>query len=307
MLKDKIKNNASGILLYGIVPPKINFGSEKIEHLSELWSQRINSIPCDGIVIYDLQDESARTEQKRTYEFIQTLDPAKYYTEHLRTDKPAIIYRAVGKYNKDDLEQILLNRVSDFGVFVGAASKYDEMKTSLRQAYALKSEVAKDLILGGICIAERHKQSQNEHLKIAAKSINGCEFFITQAVYDIETAKNFIDDYAKMSCKKVPIIFTFTPCGSEKTLEFMKWLGIYVPEFLQSRLGSGDEMLENSLRLCEDMFDFIYKYALAKGVSVGANVESVSTKKAEIEGSLALLKKFKNIIVKRENLGIGEM
>ena len=51
------------------------------------------------------------------------------------------------------------------------------------------------------------------------------------------------------------------------------------------------------------MFDFIYKYALAKGVNVGANVESVSTRRVEIEASLSLLKEIKKIILKHENLG----
>ncbi|MDA3078768.1 methylenetetrahydrofolate reductase [Campylobacter sp. JMF_06 NA1] len=306
MLEQKIKNNASGILLYGIVPPKISFEPEKIERLGALWRERITSMPCDGIVIYDLQDESARTSEARTYEFIETLDPALYYTKHLHEVKPAIIYRAVGKYDEDKFGEILNTRASNFGVFVGASSKYDAMKIPLKRAYQIKKEIASDLHLGGICIAERHKQTRSEHLKIASKSISGCEYFISQAVYDAESVKNFIDDYANLGCKKVPIIFTFTPCGSEKTLEFMKWLGISVPDFLENRLKTSADILQSSVSLCVELFDFIYKYSLAKGISVGANVESVSTKKAEIEASIELLKKIKEIIVKRENLGIGE-
>ena len=99
----------------------------------------------------------------------------------------------------------------------------------------------------------------------------------------------------------MPIIFTFTPCGSLKTLEFMKWLGISVPSFLENRLKNSVDILQSSVALCAEMFDFLYKYALAKGVSVGANVESVSTRKVEIEASLQLLKNIKKIIEKKEN------
>ena len=119
----------------------------------------------------------------------------------------------------------------------------------------------------------------------------------------MQNAKDFIDDYAALECKRVPIIFTFTPCGSLKTLEFMKWLGISVPDFLQQRLQSSVDILQSSTALCAEMFDFIYKYALAKGVSVGANIESVSTRRVEIEASLGLLKEIRKIILKHENLG----
>jgi len=33
-----------------------------------------------------------------------------------------------------------------------------------------------------------------------------------------------------------PIIFTLTPCGSLKSLEFMKWLGIDIPKWLSNDL-----------------------------------------------------------------------
>ncbi len=131
---------------------------------------------------------------------------------------------------------------------------------------------------------------------MANKTLNGCEFFITQAVYNAINAKNFIYDYAKLNIKKVPIIFTFTPCGSLKTLEFMKWLGISIPPFLENRLKNSIDILQSSVSLSFEMFEFIYRYAKNKGVVVGANVESISTRKVEIEASIKLLKDIKRSI-----------
>ena len=300
VLKEKIKNKKSGILLYGIVPPKISSTPEDLARLSELRSQRINGCECDGIIIYDLQDESARTQQKRTFEFSDTIDPAIYYEQYLRTDKEAIIYRAVGKYDEAEFREILRHKASELGVFVGASSKDEECKLHLSRAYEIKNEAAPHLCVGGICIPERHEKNRDEHLKVAEKTASGCEFFITQAVYNVQNAKNFIDDYAALECEKVPIIFTFTPCGSLKTLEFMKWLGISIPEFLQQRLINSVDILQSSVALCVEMFEFIYRYAMAKGVSVGANVESVSTRRVEIEAALVMLKEIKGIIEKHE-------
>ena len=34
----------------------------------------------------------------------------------------------------------------------------------------------------------------------------------------------------------LPVILTFTPCGSVKTLSFMKWLGVAFPRWLENEL-----------------------------------------------------------------------
>lgn len=44
------------------------------------------------------------------------------------------------------------------------------------------------------------------------------------------------------------------------------------------------------------MFEFIYRYAKNKGVVVGLNVESISTRKVEIEASIKLLQDIKRSI-----------
>lgn len=300
MLIDKIKNNQSGILLYGIVPPKENLDENEIIRISQIHKNRIENLKIDGIVIYDLQDESDRNKEKRVFDFIKTIDPQIYYEKYLKSDVKAIIYRAVGKYQKDEFIKILENSKSNLYVFVGAGSKKQKISLKLNEAYSIKNSNFSNLTLGGICIPERHEKKQNEHLKVAQKTILGCEFFISQAVYNVENAKKFIDDYAKMGIKKVPIIFTFTPCGSLKTLEFMKWLGISIPHFLEKRLKNSVDILQSSVALATEMFDFLYKYGLAKGVSIGANIESVSTRKVEIQASLELLNNIQKIIAKHE-------
>lgn len=296
MLSQKIKSNEAGIILYGIVPPKENLEQSKIKHLAFLQKERIENAGIDGIVIYDLQDESARTAQKRTFEFIKTIDPDVYYTKYLKTAMPAIIYRAVGKYDRENFAEILENSTSNLGVFVGASSRDQNIKLRLSDAYKIRKNVQKDMIIGGVCIPERQAGKHNEHLKVASKTVNGCEFFITQAVYNVENAKDFIDNYALLNIKKVPIIFTFTPCGSLKTLEFMKWLGIGIPDFLEQRLKNSVDILQSSVDLSIEIFEFLFKYARAKNISIGANVESISTRKVEIEASLSLLNGIKKIL-----------
>lgn len=300
MLKDKIKNRQSGILLYGLTPPKVNYGEDRIREIAQKQMIRIDNLDVDGIILYDIQDEASRIDKERPFPFLQTVEPSKYAKEYLHVNKPKIIYKAVGKYEKSELVNWLSDKDISFSVFVGAASKKQKISLSIDEAYEIKRESKEDLILGAVAIPERHRAKNDEHKRALGKMQNGCEFFITQAVYDKEVAKRFLDDYAdcieKNSMKFAPIIFTLTPCGTPKTLEFMKWLGISVPQNLEDEMINSKDILEKSIRLCEENFKFLYDYARKRGIPVGCNVESVAVTKREIEASIGLLNSIKSII-----------
>ena len=171
---------------------------------------------------------------------------------------------------------------------------------SLTDAYPLAREHAPGLILGGIAIAERHIRRQDEHARILAKIADGCRFFVTQAVYDVTATKSLLSDYAlalrETGGAPVPLILTFSPCGSERTLGFMKWLGIHFPRWLENDLRLAPDPLASSLALCESIFAEVWDYAQDRGVPLGINVESVSIRKAEIEASLELMRRLQHRI-----------
>ncbi|MDL0095865.1 methylenetetrahydrofolate reductase [Campylobacter vicugnae] len=298
MLKTKIKQGKSGIVLYGLTPPKISLSHDEAKEIALRQLSRLDGIKIDGLVIYDLQDESNRNSSNRTFEFVRTIKPEIYAKDYLQNRYEAVIYKAVGNYNEAEFKEFLQTHSDAISIFVGASSAIDTPKLSLNDAYKMKKEIANDLTLGGICIPERHTKKQDEDLRVASKRVKGCEFFITQAVYDIETAKKFLDDFAALGIKNTPIIFTFTPCGNEKTYEFMQWLGISVSNLSKNRIFDSDDALESSVKLSLDMFEFLYKYGTAKGISVGANIESISTRKVEIDASIRLLKGIIAIVEK---------
>ncbi|MGB5868286.1 MAG: hypothetical protein WBG69_10485 [Arcobacteraceae bacterium] len=94
----------------------------------------------------------------------------------------------------------------------------------------------------------------------------------------------------------VPIIFTLTPCGSVKTLDFMKWLGINIPNYLEEDLKESGNILKDSVKLSRDIFEELYKFGIKRGIPVGCNVESVAIRKEEIEASVELLEEVRQII-----------
>jgi hypothetical protein len=86
----------------------------------------------------------------------------------------------------------------------------------------------------------------------------------------------------------VPIILTFSPCASRKTLALMCWLGISFPRWLENELIHAGDPLATSLGLCQRLFEDICDYATQKGLPLGINVESISMRKAEIDASVEL-------------------
>ncbi len=308
MLRDKIKNRQSGILLYGMTPPKAKHTKEELEVIAANHIERIKDLDIDGLILYDIQDESDRTDIKRPFPFIETLDPCEYAKDYLDTPLkfPVIVYRAVGKYDREEFRQWLKARVGRgfFTVFVGAASKQTKTTIDMAEAYAIKKEVANDIIMGGIMIPERHTAKNDEHLRVFKKIESGCEYFVSQAVYNKDAAKKFLDDYAEYAKENgktlVPIIFTMTPCGSNKTLDFMKWLGIHIPPSLEEKLKNSEDILEESVKVSIDTFRELYMYGKKRGIPIGCNVESVSIRKVEIDASIYLLGEIKKIIDEEE-------
>lgn len=59
MFIDKIKTGETGLLLYGITPPKSETPPEKIAGIAEKIIERLNPLDIDALVVYDVQDESS--------------------------------------------------------------------------------------------------------------------------------------------------------------------------------------------------------------------------------------------------------
>lgn len=294
-LHDRIAQRQPGICLYGFAPPKRSTAPEQLATIAAQQVERLGALDIDGVIVYDIQDEAERTREPRPFPFLPTLSPEVYADVHLSSlALPKVVYRCVASDSRESFLAWLGSpgAARNVTVLVGAPSRNATPGLGLRDAYALVEAHAPSLTLGGIAIAERHERTFDEHERILAKSAAGCRFFVTQAVYDVTSTLSLLSDYAlalRDGRPPLPIVLTFSPCGSLKTLEFMKWLGIRFPRWLENELRFSADPLQTSLRLCERMFLEVWGYARDKGIPLGVNVESVSIRKAEIDASLQLV------------------
>jgi hypothetical protein len=300
---ERLVSPTPDVCLYGLSPPKQSTDPAKLGSVAEAQMLRIRALAPDALVIYDLQDESARQPgTARPFPFLPTLPPATYAYDMLGAlELPKIVYRSVAQDTKDSLSRWLLApspkaaggapRLSVLvGAPVGAPGAHAGL--SLREAYDVARAHCADCWIGGIAIAERHARRGDEHERLLTKIAAGCRFFVTQAVYDAGATKSLLSDYARAleqgGQKPVPVIFTFSPCGSLKTLELLKWLGIAFPRWLENELLDARDVLDTSLRLCLDTWKDVLAFARQKRLPVGLNVESVSIRREEVEASSAL-------------------
>ncbi len=298
MFLEKIKSAQSGILLYGITPPKASTQPERIAEIAQNTLERLTSLDIDALVVYDVQDESARTAEERPFPFLPALDPFVFAAGYLNALAiPKLIYRPAGKFPPEELSDWLdqLHQHRFYPVFVGVPAPEYPVKTTLAQAYQLWSRHQETSVVGAVTIPERHNVLNDEDSRILDKMNCGVSYFISQCIFNIDYARQVIDDLTlrcdNQQVAPPTIIFTLTACGSEKTLQFMEWLGIHVPEALKEDLKASADMLEKSVQLCLDIASDLTSFCMERSIPFGFNIESVAIRKAEIEASIYITTK----------------
>lgn len=298
-LRSRVADAESGVLLFGITPPRLSNTPERIREITAATLARLDFLDVDGLALYDIDDESDRNPTERPFPYLPTIDPAVYHAEYLgEWNRPVVVYRCVGKYTQAELRTWLRTADTDrlLGVFVGASSKEKAVRTRLSEAQDLRRDVRPDLLLGAVAITERPE----EHLRLLAKQQAGCTYFISQVIYSADAVKSMVSDYyyacRERELEPKPVLFTLSVCGSLKTLAFLKWLGVEVPRWLENSLRHADDTLAESYQHCVANARDLIAFCRKLGMPFGFLVESVSIRKVEIEASIALAHELSGLL-----------
>lgn len=289
-----------GVLLYGLTPPRETTSPDDAAVIAEAALARIRSVQVDGLVLYDVDAEADRSVTPRPFPFMPMMDPAVFLDRHLTSwSGPVVVYRAVGKYTGDELDDWMSTADRDrvLTVLVGAASRQQAVRTSLSDAYRRHAALPSAPRLGGVVIAERHVTARAEHARMLRKQDAGCEFFVSQVCYDLDHTRNLLSDYA-YGCRDRgeeprPVVLTLAPCGSTRTLEFMAWLGIDVPDWLRTEIDRSDDPLSVSFEQCLVNARALIAFCRRLGLPFGINVESLTNRRLEIDASVELARQVR--------------
>ena len=288
-LQRKLLDPARSLRLYGTTPPRAGTPREQVDAAAAKLAARLNGLSPDALVVYDIQDETGRVEHERPFPFTGTFDPRDYARLF---DVPTIVYKALGNIDEAAWRTWLdESRGVRYLSIVGrpAAGKY---ALPLSRAIRLAAAHAAGFTIGGVVIAERHTAERSEAARLLAKGIEGCGYFISQTVYHAPPTERLLADYLR-DCRGAGveprrIVLSFAPVGRDKTLAFLRWLGVNVaPETEREILGAA-QPLAQSIRICRDNLRRILDGKYAAHIPLGVNVESVSINRDEIDASVDL-------------------
>jgi len=165
-----------GVLLYGMTPPRLATTPEAADEIAHAALTRLDKVSPDALILYDVDSEGDRSPDPRPFPFMPMMDPADFAARHLSGwTGPLVIYRAVGKRTEEDLRRWLTTVDTDrvLPVLVGAASRHQVVKTRLADAYRLHAGLDPRPTMGGVCIAERHAGTGQEHRRMLRKQDHG--------------------------------------------------------------------------------------------------------------------------------------
>jgi hypothetical protein len=285
---------------YAIAPPNRATAVERRREIAAEQSARIVGLPIDALLVYDVQDEAARTAEPRPFPFLPKVDALTYAFDALQIGAiPRVVYRAVADQDAAGLSVWLdsLQARGGRAVLVGAPSRDTSAAAALTlpQAYEVCRSQAPALSFGGVVIPERHQARGDEHTRVWSKQQQGCRFFVSQTVWSVAATKQLLRDLRARAEQEgraaPPVLFTFSPCGSAQTLQFLEWLGVAVPMQVKRELLGAPDMLARSIELAADAIAEIHAFAEQLGLAVGCNVESVTARAAEVDASIELLRR----------------
>ncbi len=303
------------IMLYGTTPPRADAPAERVQLAATRLAERVAPLSLDGLVVYDVQDESARTAVPRPFPFLPTYEPPLYATQLVQlTGLPAITYKCIASESETTWPNWLEAATNRHGVrylsLVGLAStKAVRSSIALSRAMEIAAAHPADFVLGGVAIAERHSPARSESRRLIQKAERGCRYFISQAVYDAEPSIRLLGDYARDCAQQglAPqrIMLDFVPVGRPQTMNFIRWLGIAVPEATAAVILGDPAPLSRSISVCRDILRRILDQPYADQIPLGITVESVSINREEIGATVELLCMLREVARERGLLIVG--
>jgi hypothetical protein len=288
VLRDKLLDPRNAVLLYGTTPPRAGTAEDAVHQAADKLAARLAPLPIDGVVVYDIQDETGRSAVARPFPFMGTIDP-RDYAQLLRM--PTIIYKALGSMDEAAWRAWLDATGSSHPLVSVVGRPTSGVRHALPLSRAIRI-AAERCTVGGVVIPERHTAERSEAARMLAKGIEGCSYFISQTVYHAEATIRLLADYAR-DCRGAGvaprrIVLTFAPVGREKTMAFMNWLGVRIPEATAREILENPNPLKKSIGICRDNLRRILEQPYAREIPIGVNVESVSINRDEIDASIDL-------------------
>ena len=278
-LKDKIPDPSVPVTLFEMVPPAAEKPGSMESALAE--ARKIRHL-VDAINLPEIHDETRGTP--RAVKFVPRVEP-RVLGERLRRelDVEIVLNRAV-VYEADPIGWFHESHAQfgvDHVILVGGESsqvKYPgpNVLEAAEQVRAAELPIS----LGGISIPSRLREAERVRRKYAA----GLGFFTTQVLFD---SNDIVWLIQRLNGLEARIFLSFAPVSHARDLEFLRWLGVDIPDDLDKFLLRGhatadaspaahQSYLERSLNLAQRILMDVFDNLPPDPPPLGLNIEHIN-------------------------------
>lgn len=303
-LHKKILDKTASVILFELLPPSESVGNG--EYLKDYAQSAVElllgaTINIDAINIPEIHDE--KNGSGRPSPYVPKIEPRELalHLKQVSNNKLDIILNRSTVHfpweeQKKWLEETIVNYHNHTFVLIGAESAknhYPGPSVIDLASYIKKNRV--DCLCGGIVIQHRRKPilEQDEINRLFTKAQHGIEFFTSQIIYEAESVKILLKDYQQFceskNIKPKRIILSFAPISNPKDIEFLRWLGVSIPEvvcqkLLKSTIGISWRSVKTANTALEEVLDFISRENIQ--VPLGINIEHITPRNFDISQML---------------------
>ena len=300
--RDKIRKAKRPVVAYEILPPREKDGT--LNSYAEKISSLLSQTHIDAINIPEVHDEDERgIRPVKNLERAEAREFGKLLQDNVGIE--VIVNRVTVHQDLDYQKKWIKETFYDYDIenliLVGGEkndTKYIGPSVNETSEYITRDlNTGKfDVFCGGITIPSRKMESE----RLLRKGSNGIEFFTSQVLYDSTKTKQMLKYYHEV-CKKnnvLPrrILLSFAPVSSEDNINFLKWLGVEIPQGTEKRLKKdNDKMSNESLKIASEILNDILANNEKLGITVpiGLNVEHIMS--YNFQSSINMLQELSKI------------
>jgi 5,10-methylenetetrahydrofolate reductase len=271
-------------LFFEPVPPSARAKPARAATDAEAIAEMVRAIPrVDALDIPELVDENHEGRP-----FYRTADPREFgRTLGERTGCEVIVNKVVAHLEHPEALERWTTDTVRMGirhvVLVGGTSRYIPYPgPAVTEANRICRPILERAggLVGNITIPQRDGEAH----RMLSKSRAGAAFFTTQIVFDADATYRMIHQYdllcRQASLAPVPVLLSIAPLIDEQDAEFIRWLGVDIPEEAERAIleGNTTDAIGRAVERALTVWESVRSHAQADGVEVplGVNVEQLS-------------------------------
>ncbi|MBS0289655.1 MAG: hypothetical protein JSS07_06440 [Proteobacteria bacterium] len=297
-LADKIQDKTQPVILYELLPPACDVKPTSLEAYIECALDLLadSSLIIDAVNIPDIRDEendrigNDKPKMQVNY-FAHMLEQGSSQKKIEVILNHCTVYEAWAVQKKWLEVTVKDFKVHSLILVGGSSSKIKYPGPSVIEMSQYIQKTYPKLLCGGITIqSRRHTEIiKDEPYRMLEKSLNGIDYFTSQIVYDANSVKNLLQDYAAL-CKLKAIspkrvFLSFAPISTKSDLQFLRWLGVDISQAVEDILfkadiGIGWRSAKVATNLLQEILDFVKEQNL--DVPLGLNIEHITRHNFEL-------------------------